>query len=251
MPSAQCRQSFCVVLTRDHHVRHLHIQMCFVDATGHIVSGMSEEELVLCIPQSDNLSALPAYMNDHVTVSGDVRRHRKTEAKDQITEQTNKYARNGRRRYREPSESLFKTDSVESKVEKEMLSVKMRLAKAICRNKFGDDTAEKFVSDDATKAIAETTQLLENVGNTQDAKSGASSQRGAYTGALQREREGSCRPRGTAENSRMRPQCKVGVKAACVAQEGGRLDLHKEPRMKTRSRRWILRSKMSRCKHFR
>ena len=46
-----------------------------------------------------------------------------------------------------------------------MLSVKMFLAKAICRNqvKFGDDTAEKFVSDDAKKAIAETTQLLENV----------------------------------------------------------------------------------------
>ena len=46
-----------------------------------------------------------------------------------------------------------------------MLSVKMHLAKAICRNqvKFGDDTAEKFVSDDAKKAIAETTQLLENV----------------------------------------------------------------------------------------
>ena len=46
-----------------------------------------------------------------------------------------------------------------------MLSVKMLLALAICRNqvKFGDDTAEKFVSDDAKKAIAETTQLLENV----------------------------------------------------------------------------------------
>ena len=46
-----------------------------------------------------------------------------------------------------------------------MLSVKMRLAKAIWRNqvKFGDDTAEKFISDDAKKALAETTQLLENV----------------------------------------------------------------------------------------
>ena len=54
---------------------------------------------------------------------------------------------------------------MESKVENEMLSVKMRLAKAICPNqvKFGDDTAEKFVSDDAKKATAETTQLLENV----------------------------------------------------------------------------------------
>ena len=41
----------------------------------------------------------------------------------------------------------------------------MFLAKVICRNqvKFGDDTAENFVSDDAKKAIAETTQLLENL----------------------------------------------------------------------------------------
>ena len=45
-----------------------------------------------------------------------------------------------------------------------MLSVKMRLTKAICRNqvKFGDE-AEKLVSDDAKKALAEATQLLENV----------------------------------------------------------------------------------------
>ena len=50
-------------------------------------------------------------------------------AKDQITEQANNSVRNGGRRYREPSESLSKTDSVESKVENEMLSVKMRLAK--------------------------------------------------------------------------------------------------------------------------
>ena len=87
------------------------------------------------------------------------------EAKDQITEQANKYARNGGRRHREPSESLSRIDpSSELKVENEMLSAKMRLAKAICRNqvKFGED-AEKFVSDDAKKAIAETTQLLENV----------------------------------------------------------------------------------------
>ena len=55
-----------------------------------------------------------------------------------------------------------------------MLSVKMLLAKAICRNqvKFGDDTAEKFVSDDAKKAIAEATQLLENVVSEQLSKSG-------------------------------------------------------------------------------
>ena len=86
-------------------------------------------------------------------------------AKDQITEQANNSERNGGRRYREPSESLSKTDSVESKVENEMLSVKMRLAKTIRPNQvqFGDDTAEKFVSDDAKKAIAETTQLLGNV----------------------------------------------------------------------------------------
>ena len=86
-----------------------------------------------------------------------------------------------------------------------MLSVKMRLAKTIRWNqvKSGAD-AEKQVSDDAKKASAETTQLLENVveqlsesemiGLTyetlQDAKSGASSQRGAHAEAQQREREG-------------------------------------------------------------
>ena len=45
-----------------------------------------------------------------------------------------------------------------------MLSVKMRLSKTIRWNqvKSGAD-AEKQVSDDAKKAIAETTQLLENV----------------------------------------------------------------------------------------
>ena len=45
-----------------------------------------------------------------------------------------------------------------------MLSVKIRLTNAISLNqaKFGDDT-EKHVSDDAKKAFAETTQLLENV----------------------------------------------------------------------------------------
>ena len=102
--------------------------------------------------------------------AGDVRHHAQTteserKAKDQITEQANNSERNGGRRYREPSESLSKTDSVESKVENEMLSVKMRLAKTIRPNQvqFGDDTAEKFVSDDAKKAIAETTQLLGNV----------------------------------------------------------------------------------------
>ena len=53
---------------------------------------------------------------------------------------------------------------MQSKVENEMLSVKMRLAKTIRWNqvKSGAD-AEKQVSDDAKKASAETTQLLENV----------------------------------------------------------------------------------------
>ena len=59
-------------------------------------------------------------------MSGDVRHHALTteserKAKDQITEQANNSERNGGRRYREPSESLSKTDSVESKVENEML----------------------------------------------------------------------------------------------------------------------------------
>ena len=67
-------------------------------------------------------------------------------AKDQITEQINKYVR--ARRY---LTWLCKIDSVESKVENDMLSVKS-----------GAD-AEKQVNDDAKKAIAETTQLLENV----------------------------------------------------------------------------------------
>ena len=52
------------------------------------------------------------------------------EAKDQITERAKKYARNGGRRYREPSE-ISKIESVESKDENEKLSVKMRLTKAI------------------------------------------------------------------------------------------------------------------------
>ena len=85
------------------------------------------------------------------------------EAKDQITEQANKYARNGGRRYREPSE-ISKIVSVESKVENEKLSVKMRLTKVIYWNqaKFGVD-AEKHVSDDAKKTLVEVTQLLESV----------------------------------------------------------------------------------------
>ena len=102
-------------------------------------------------------------------MSGDVRHHAQNDgserkAKDQITEQANNSVRNGGRRYREPSESLSKIDSVESKVENEMSSVKMRLAKTIRWNqvKPGAD-AEKQVSDDAKKATAETTLLLENM----------------------------------------------------------------------------------------
>ena len=57
------------------------------------------------------------------------------EAKDQITEQANKYARNGGRRHRELSESLSRIDpSSDLKVENEMLSVIVHLAKTICWN---------------------------------------------------------------------------------------------------------------------
>ena len=69
------------------------------------------------------------------------------EAKNQITEQANKYARNEG-----------------PKVENEKLSVKMRLMKVIYWNqaKFGVD-AEKHVSDDAKMTLVEVTQLLESV----------------------------------------------------------------------------------------
>ena len=123
------------------------------------------------------------------------------EAKNQITEQANKYARNGGRRYREPCESLSKIESVELKVENEMLSVQMRLMKAIGWNqaKFGDDAAEKHVSDDAQEGTRRNHTIIEQVipdlRNTQNAKEGASSQRrarsaGEAPGAHQREREG-------------------------------------------------------------
>ena len=57
------------------------------------------------------------------------------EAKDQITEQANKYARNGGRRHREPSESLSRIDpSSDLKVENEMLSMMVHPAKTICWN---------------------------------------------------------------------------------------------------------------------
>ena len=89
----------------------------------------------------ENSQSLEMYNTTHQTTENE------REAKDQIKEQDNKYARNGG-----------------PKVENEKLSVKMRLTKAICwsQAKFGAD-AEKYVSDDAKKTIAETTQLLENV----------------------------------------------------------------------------------------
>ena len=81
------------------------------------------------------------------------------EAKDQTREQVNKYYLTIVIIW------ISEIDpSTDMKVETEMLSVKMHLAKTTRRNqvKFGDD-AEKFVSDDAKKALAEATQLLENV----------------------------------------------------------------------------------------
>ena len=60
------------------------------------------------------------------------------EAKDPITEQINKYARNGGRRYQAKAISWNQAKSV-------------------------DDAAEKFVSNDDKKILAESTQSLENV----------------------------------------------------------------------------------------
>ena len=87
------------------------------------------------------------------------------EAEDQIMEQVNKYTRNGGLRYCRVFTWLSEIESVESKVETEMLSVKMRLTKAICQSqvKSGDDAAEKLVSNEVKKTLAEATQLLENV----------------------------------------------------------------------------------------
>ena len=51
------------------------------------------------------------------------------EAEDQIMEQVNKYTRNGGRRYCRVFTWLSEIESVESKVETEMLSVKMHLTK--------------------------------------------------------------------------------------------------------------------------
>ena len=87
------------------------------------------------------------------------------EAEDQIMEQVNKYTRNGRRRYCRVFTWFSEIESVESKVENEMLSVRMRLTKAIrwSQVKSGDDAAEKLVSNEVKKTLAEATHLLENV----------------------------------------------------------------------------------------
>ena len=88
------------------------------------------------------------------------------EAKDQIMEQINKYTRNGGRRYCRILIWLSKFGFLEGpKVETEILSVKMHLTKATSWNqvKSGDDAAEKFVSNDAKKTIAEATQFLKSV----------------------------------------------------------------------------------------
>ena len=86
------------------------------------------------------------------------------EVKDQITEQANKYACNGGRRYREPSKTFSKIESVESMAENEMLSVKVHPAKTICWSQVncGADV-EKHVSDDAKKTLTESTQLFAKV----------------------------------------------------------------------------------------
>ena len=87
------------------------------------------------------------------------------EAKDQNTEH-NKYARNGGRRYCQVLTWFSKIEpSTDPKVETEILSMKMHQMKAIIWNqvKSGDDAAERFVSNDAKKTLAEATQLLENI----------------------------------------------------------------------------------------
>ena len=82
-----------------------------------------------CVDKADeNSQRLETYDAMHQTTESE------REAKDQITEHINNYARNGGRRHREPSESLSKIESVEPKVEDKMLSLKMRLTKAISWN---------------------------------------------------------------------------------------------------------------------
>ena len=138
------------------------------------------------------------------------------EAKDPITGQINKYARDGGRRYPEPS-GISKIDPFTDPKD-EILSVKMHQTKAIRWNqaKPGDDAAEKLISDDARKTFAETTQLLENVleqsskssldvqstqNQTPDAKEGASSQRRARSAG---EAPGTQQKNGKKENDELR-----------------------------------------------
>ena len=56
----QCRQSFCVVLTGGHRVRHVHQCPEVVSLTRQTSMCLvpSEEVLVLCIPQSANLCGI-------------------------------------------------------------------------------------------------------------------------------------------------------------------------------------------------
>ena len=79
-------------------------------------------------------------------------------------------------RHREPSESLSEVESVEPKVEDEMLSVKMRLTKAISWNqaKFGDNAAENFVLEYSSKSLP-IFETLESIKSMKGAKCGRSS----------------------------------------------------------------------------
>ena len=88
------------------------------------------------------------------------------EARDPIMVQINKYVCNGRRRYCRILILFSRFGFLGGpKVEAEMFCVKMHQTKAISWNqaKSGDDAAEKFVSNDDKKLLAEATQSLENV----------------------------------------------------------------------------------------
>ena len=138
-----------------------HRNVCIIQRSAH---GTNPASAVMCgikwKDQADeNSQRRETYDAMHKTTESE------GEAKDQITEQANKYARNGGRRYRQALTWLSNIDpSTDSKVVNEMLSVKMRLAKAIywSHAKFGDDD-ENPISDDAKKTLAEATKLLESV----------------------------------------------------------------------------------------
>ena len=79
------------------------------------------------------------------------------EAKEQITEHINNYARNGGRRQRKPCENLSEIEFVEPKVEDKMLSVKMRFDESdLLEAKFGDDAAENLEQSSKSFPIYET-----------------------------------------------------------------------------------------------